>query len=129
MAVAAKSAKSPTRKVRKKKPRIFCYTRDLTEALDVTRRTLYKYVQEGLLPAPILYSNGRTGVLCRWTTTAMEHVEFINEQKALGYNLAEIKAMIDARWGTQDKLPAKSARKPQATASNGNSSGEEPPSA
>lgn len=124
--MVAKRAKSSTSKTPGKKTRIFCYTRDLTEALGVTRRTLYTYVQESLLPAPILYSNGRSGVLCRWTQTAMEHVHFINEQKALGYNLAEIKAMVAARWGTDDKLPAKAARSPQAMAANGNSSGRKP---
>lgn len=127
--MAAKRAKSPTRKPRKKKPRIFCYTRDLTEALGVTRRTLYTYVQESMLPAPILYSDGRTGVLCRWPKNAMEHAHFINEQKAIGYNIPEIKAMIAARWGVQDKVTGKKALDPQAGASNGNSSGGESPSA
>ena len=107
--VAAKRAKTPKAKVRKKKSKLFCYTKDLTEALGVTRRTLYKYVQERLLPAPILYSDGRNGVRSRWTLVAMDHVEFINEQKALGYNLAEITGMVAARWGTHDKLPAKEA--------------------
>ena len=126
--MAAKRAKPPERKVRRKKLRIFCYTEDLTKALGVTRRTLYKYVQERLLPAPILYSDGRNGVRCRWKLTAMEHVEFINEQKALGYNLAEIQAMIAARWGTEDKVPTKTAHKPQGVAPNGNSPAEQPPS-
>lgn len=126
--MAAKRAKPPARKLRRKKPRIFCYTEDLTEALGVTRRTLYKYVQERLLPAPILYSDGRNGVRCRWTLSAMDHVEFINEQKALGYNLVEIQAMIAARWGTQDKVPPKTAHKPQPMAANGNSPAEDPTS-
>ena len=110
-AVAAKRAKTPKAKVRKKKSKLFCYTKDLTEALGVTRRTLYKYVQERLLPAPILYSDGRNGVRSRWTMVAMDHVEFINEQKALGYNLVEITGMVAARWGTHDKLPAKKPSK------------------
>ena len=126
--MAAKRAKTPKAKVRKKKSKLFCYTKDLTEALGVTRRTLYKYVQERLLPAPILYSDGRNGVRCRWTLAAMEHVEFINEQKALGYNLVEIQAMIAARWGSQDKLPAKTAHTPQAVAPNGNLPADKPPS-
>lgn len=105
--MAAKRAKAPKAKVRKKKSNLFCYTKDLTEALGVTRRTLYKYVQDRLLPAPILYSDGRNGVRSRWTMVAMDHVDFINEQKALGYNLVEITAMIAARWGTHDKMPAK----------------------
>ncbi len=108
-AVAAKRAKTPKAKVRKKKSKLFCYTKDLTEALGVTRRTLYKYVQERLLPAPILYSDGRNGVRSRWALVAMDHVEFINEQKALGYNLAEITGMVAARWGTHDKQPPKQA--------------------
>lgn len=95
----------------------------------MTRRTLYTYVQESMLPAPILYSDGRTGVLCRWPKNAMEHAHFINEQKAIGYNIPEIKAMIAARWGVQDKVTGKKALDPQAGASNGNSSGGESPSA
>ncbi len=126
--MAAKRAKSPTRKSRKKKPQIFCYTRDLTEALGVTRRTVYTYVQESMLPAPILLSDGLTGVLCRWPKNALEHAHFINEQKAIGYNIPEIKAMIAARYGIQDKIAGKKALEPQAVASNGKSSGEEPPS-
>jgi len=128
-AVVAKRAKAPKAKVRKKKSNLFCYTKDLTEALGVTRRTLYKYVQDRLLPAPILYSDGRNGVRSRWSMVAMDHVEFINEQKALGYNLVEITAMIAARWGTHDKMPAKDtvqkSPKPQGPgSSNGEGSAE-----
>lgn len=124
-AVAAKRAKTPKAKVRKKKSKLFCYTNDLTEALGVTRRTLYKYVQERLLPAPILYSDGRNGVRSRWTMVAMDHVEFINEQKALGYNLVEITGMVAARWGTHDKLPAKeTVQKSPAPRSSDTSNGE-----
>ena len=89
--MAAKRTRTPTT-VRKKKSKVFCYTKDLTEALGVTRRTLYKYVQGRLLPAPILVSNGKTGVRARWTMTAMEHAEFIREQKDIGYTLGEITA-------------------------------------
>jgi len=103
-AVAAKRTKTPTT-IRRKKSQVFCYTKDLTEVLGVTRRTLYKYVQGRLLPAPILVSNGKTGVRARWTMAAMEHAEFILEQRAIGYNLSEIVAMVAARWGTHDKVP------------------------
>lgn len=126
-AVAAKRAKTPKARVRKKKSKLFWYTKDLTEALGVTRRTLYKYVQERLLPAPILYSDGRNGVRSRWALVAMDHVEFINEQKALGYNLAEITGMVAARWGTHDKLPAKRAdAKPPQVDGEQSPSGERP---
>jgi len=126
--VAATRAKPAARKVRRRKPRVFCYIGDLTEALGVTRRTVYKYVQERLLPAPILYSDGRNGVRCRWTLSALDHVEFINEQKAIGYNIPEIKAMVAARWGLHDKVPVKPARTPQGVAPNGNSPAGDPPS-
>lgn len=104
VAVVAKRATASKKRARSRKPRTFCYTEDLTEALGSTRRTVYNYVQQRLLPAPILYSDG-FGVRCRWTWAAMEHADFINEQRALGYNLTEITAMIAARWGTQDKVP------------------------
>ena len=127
--MGAKRAKSPKRASRKKKARIFCYTGDLIDVLEVTRRTVYKYVQAGLLPAPILYSDGRTGVQCRWTLAAIDHAYFINEQKSLGFSLTVIKAMIAARWGTQERPPVKAAHRPQNAAATGNSPGDEPPSA
>lgn len=102
--MAAKRSKTPTT-VRLKKSTIFCYTNDLTQVLGVTRRTLYKYVQGRLLPAPILVSNGKTGVRARWPMVAMEHARFILEQRAIGYSLSEIVAMVAARWGTRDKVP------------------------
>ena len=91
--VAAKRTRTPTT-VRKKKSKVFCYTKDLTEALGVTRRTLYKYVQGRLLPAPILVSNGKTGVRARWSVVALDHAEFIVEQREIGYTLGEIAVVM-----------------------------------
>jgi len=122
--VAAKRTRTPTT-ARKKKSKVFCYTKDLTEALGVTRRTLYKYVQARLMPAPILVSNGKTGVRARWTMAAMEHAEFIREHKAIGYTLGEITAMIAARWGTRDKVPLPEPDQAPTVTPNGNSSREE----
>ena len=122
--MAAKRTGKPTT-ARKKKSKVFCYTKDLTEALGVTRRTLYKYVQGRLLPAPILVSNGKTGVRARWTMAAMEHAEFIREQKAIGYTLGEITAMVAARWGTRDKVPLPESDRQPSVTPNGNSSQEE----
>lgn len=120
--MAAKRTRKPTT-ARKKKSKVFCYTKDLTEALGVTRRT--KYVQGRLLPAPILISNGKTGVRARWTMAAMEHAEFIREQKAIGYTLGEITAMVAARWGTRDKVPLPESGRQASVTPNGNSSREE----
>jgi len=122
--VAAKRSRKPAT-VRRKKSRVFCYTNDLTEVLGVTRRTLYKYVQGRLLPAPILVSNGKTGVRARWTMAAMEHAEFIREHRLIGYTLGEITAMVAARWGTQDKVPLPEPGRESMVTPNGNSSHEE----
>ncbi len=107
------AAKRPTKKVtkRKKRPPVarspFCYTGDLVDALGVSRKTLHKYVQMRLLPAPVLVSDGKSGVRCRWTLVALDHVAFILEQQEIGHTLNEKAAMIAARWGTQDKVPLK----------------------
>jgi hypothetical protein len=125
--VAAKRAKAQKQRPRRKKGQVFCYTKDLMEALGVTRRSIYKYVQLRLLPAPILYSNGKTGVRARWSVVALDHAEFIVEQREIGYTLGEIAAMIAARWGTHDKVPLP-ADKAQP-ASSGNSPPGQGPSA
>lgn len=108
------AAKRPTKKVtrkRAKKPppsRLpFCYTGDLVDALGVSRKTLHKYVQMRLLPAPVLVSDGKSGVRCRWTLIALDHAAFIVEQQDIGHTLPEIAAMVAARWGLHDKVPLK----------------------
>lgn len=99
--------KRATKKKKTAKRQPFCYTADLVKALGVSRRTVYHYVQRGLLPSPILLSDGRTGVRSRWPMVALDHAEFILEQQELGYTLAEIAKMIAARWGTADKVKPK----------------------
>ncbi len=116
MAVPAKRAtktaakKTAGKKRTQRKPearRPFCYMPELTAALDVTRSTVHKYVQMQLLPAPVMVSDGKQGVRCRWTTIALDHAAFILEQQKIGHTLLEIAEMIAARWGTLDKLPRK----------------------
>lgn len=107
---AKRKTKKATKKRTKRPPPArlpFCYTADLVEALGVSRKTLHKYVQMRLLPAPVLVSDGKSGVRCRWTLIALDHCAFILEQQEIGHTLNEIAAMIAARWGTQDKVPLK----------------------
>ncbi len=126
--VAAKREKTQKQRPRRKRGQIFCYTKDLMVALGVTRRSVYKYVQLRLLPAPVLYSNGKTGVRARWSVVALDHAEFIVEQREIGYTLGEIAAMIAARWGTHDKVPLPPpAAKPQPASSGNSSPGQGPP--
>ena len=113
------AAKKPTKKVTKRRkkppaPRLpFCYTADLVDALGVSRKTLHKYVHMRLLPAPVYVSDGKSGVRCRWTLIALDHVAFILEQQEIGHTLNEIAAMVAARWGLLDKVPLKTeANKP-----------------
>ena len=104
--VAKKAAKKATR--RKAAPRSpFVYMVDMVEALGVSRMTIHKYVLMRLLPAPVMVSDGKSGVRCRWTPIALDHAAYIVEQQEVGHTLAEISGMIAARWGTLDKLPAK----------------------
>lgn len=128
MPVTAKTAKTQKRKPRRKRAQLFCYTKDLMAALGITRRSVYQYVQRRLLPVPILYSNGKTGVRARWSVVALDHAEFIVEQREIGYTLGEIAAMIAARWGTHDKVPlAPPASKPPPASSGNTPPSQEPP--
>ena len=79
----------------------------MVDALGVSRKTLHKYVQMRLLPSPVLVSDGKSGVRCRWTLIALDHAAFIREEQEYGHTLLEIAEMIAARWGTLDKLPPK----------------------
>lgn len=122
------AAKRPTKKVTKRRKRPpparspFCYTDDLVDALGVSRKTLHKYVQMRLLPAPVYVSDGKSGVRCRWTLVALDHIAFILEQQDIGHTLNEIAGMIAARWGTQDKVPLKpEAPKPVGPGPDGSS--------
>jgi hypothetical protein len=127
--VAAKTAKTQKRAPRRKKGQLFCYTKDLMAALGVTRRSVYQYVQRRLLPQPILYSNGKTGVRARWSVVALDHAEFIVEQREIGYTLGEIAAMIAARWGTHDKVPLPPPGNKPPPAPSGNSTPSQGPPA
>jgi predicted DNA-binding transcriptional regulator AlpA len=109
------AAKTAGKKRAKRKPEVrrpFCYMPDLMKALGVSRSTIHKYVQMRLLPAPVMVSDGKQGVRCRWTLIALDHVAFILEQQYIGYTLAEIAEQIAARWGTLDKLPQKTEAPP-----------------
>jgi len=108
--VAKKVAKKPVRRkpVQARSP--FIYMADMVDALGVTRMTIHKYVLMQLLPAPVMVSDGKSGVRCRWTPMALDHAAFILEQQELGHTLLEIAGMVAARWGTLDKLPPKAPR-------------------
>ena len=104
---AKKVAKKATRRKATQPRSPFVYMADMVEALGVTRMTIHKYVLMRLLPAPVMVSDGKSGVRCRWTPIALDHAAYIVEQQEVGHTLAEISGMIAARWGTLDKLPPK----------------------
>ena len=105
--VAKKAAKKATRRKAAPPRSPFVYMADMVEALGVSRMTIHKYVLMRLLPAPVMVSDGKSGVRCRWTPIALDHAAYIVEQQEVGHTLAEIAGMIAARWGTLDKLPPK----------------------
>lgn len=106
--VAKKKVATKVAKEKATQPRsLFIYMADMVEALGVGRMTIHKYVLMGLLPAPVMVSDGKSGVRCRWTPIALDHAAYILEQQEVGHTLLEIAGMIAARWGTLDKLPPK----------------------
>jgi len=95
---------APSRPPPPKADRPFASTEELLAIINLSRRTLYEWVQRSLLPIPRTMSDGN-GVWSRWPKTAIDHARFIVEHRALGYAFDEIRPMLHARWGSADKVP------------------------
>ncbi len=67
---------------------------DMTEAAQVTDRTVWNWVKRSLLPQPKAISRGRQGRFARWNREDVEIARFIDRRRAQGYNLDEIKEML-----------------------------------
>jgi excisionase family DNA binding protein len=68
-------------------------TREVAEAAGVSRATLYRWVERGLLPAPVRKVAGRHGGReHRWPRGTLERASFIRQCLELGYSLDEIPA-------------------------------------
>ena len=77
----------------------FASTDDLIKVTGMSRTTLYKWADEGLLPAPEVISDGSRGIKARWPLEALERARFVMAKKAELLTTAEIAARVVERWG------------------------------
>ncbi len=70
------------------------------EAAQVVQPTIKKWIKLGLLPRPTRICLGYGfGTIHRFTAETIEQARWITEQRKAGYNLKEIRAMLDAGDG------------------------------
>jgi DNA-binding transcriptional MerR regulator len=87
----------------------FATTQDIMDAADVSRRTVWLWIQRGLLPTPTMVSLGNPGgTFNRFPAHAVGIARFIVAKRADGLTLDEIKAHLDA----EDEERSSRARRP-----------------
>lgn len=75
----------------------FATTQDLMEAAGVSRRTIWLWVTRGLLPQPVMVSQGSPGgTFNRFPAEALGAARFIVAKRGEGLTLDEVKALLDA---------------------------------
>jgi len=78
----------------------------IQERVGISRLTLLRWYQAGLLPAPERVSEGRPGGLSnRWPAWVVERARFVKEKWIAGHTLDEIKVLIEAQHGRQEAAP------------------------
>ncbi|WAS96375.1 MerR family transcriptional regulator [Nannocystis punicea] len=85
----------------------FATNEELIAITGVSRQSLNLWVKRGLLPAPTIFSDGKSGVRSRWPAEALERAKFIVEARKF-YALHEIEALVRERWGEGGEAPAAS---------------------
>ncbi|MBZ5713951.1 helix-turn-helix transcriptional regulator [Nannocystis pusilla] len=85
--------------------RRFVTNEELIAVTGVSRQSLNLWVKKGLLPAPTLISDGKSGVRSRWPAEALERAKFIVEVRR-HYALSEIVALARARWSVEEDTQA-----------------------
>ena len=90
----------------------FATTQDLMDAAGVSRRTIWLWVTRGLLPTPVMISQGSTGgTFNRFPAEALGAARFIVAKRGEGLSLDEVKALLDAaaeaRVSSRDVAPSK----------------------
>ena len=88
----------------------FATTQDLMEAASVKRRTIWVWIQRGLLPTPMMISQGHPGgTFNRFPASARGVARFIAAKRDEGLSLDEIKELIEAEADAQDGQARRSA--------------------
>jgi len=82
----------------------FATTQDLMEAAGVSRRTIWLWIQRGLLPTPETISQGRPGgIFNRFPASALGAARFIVAKRAEGLSLDETRALLEAEATAQGR--------------------------
>ncbi len=90
----------------------FATTQDLMEAAGVTRRTIWDWIQRGLLPSPEMISQGSAGgTFNRFPAAALGAARFIAAKRAERLSLDEIKVLLEAEAAAQGRSPRRPAVK------------------
>ena len=83
--------------------RRFVTNEELIAVTGVSRQSLNLWVKKGLLPAPTLISDGKSGVRSRWPAEALERAKFIVEARK-HYALSEIVELVRERWSAEEDV-------------------------
>ncbi len=70
--------------------RTWLTTAEMCESLGITRGTLRRWVNLGLIDEPEVVSSGRQGRRSRWPQEARERAHWIQSQRDEGFTLSEI---------------------------------------
>jgi hypothetical protein len=65
---------------------------ELLEALDCGRSTLYRYMDQGLMPRPVFARRGRPA---EWSPDALKRAKKIRKLVEQGYTLAAVEARLN----------------------------------
>ena len=88
----------------------FATTHDLMEAAGVKRRTIWVWIQRGLLPTPMMISQGHPGgTFNRFPASARGVARFIAAKRVEGLSLDEIKALLETEADVQSSGARSSA--------------------
>lgn len=100
----------------------YCTTEDIMETAGITRRTVGKWLERGLLPQPVKVSLGYPGgVFNRFPAWVLMQVRFIVAKRQEGLTLDEILELLETEGGFApadavgsrrgSRSPARSARR------------------
>lgn len=76
-------------------PSKYASTAEVSAAAGVSRVSIWRWVQMGLLPEPARYSDGRTGVKNRWPAWAVDRAGWVRRMRT-ELTLEEVATLVRA---------------------------------
>lgn len=76
------------------KPTGYATTEEVCAAAGVSRVSIRRWVQLGLLPEPTRTSDGRSGVWSRWPAWAIERATWVRARRAEHLTLDEVAELV-----------------------------------